>query len=288
MKRPNRTELLLALGAGLGILIAAGDLARAPARALPADAVAVVNGKPIRRADYASALAAVAADRRDQARDPELQRHVLDRLIDEELLVQAALELGLAERDRRVRADLTTAAIGFLTESPVADPSDSELKKFFHEHSGYFARDARLEVRQLFFRATPSGATAARDRALAARKLWLAAERDSELPSSDPAPLPLPSSAMSVQKLEQYVGATLARTAAELPSGAVSEPIRTPDGFVLLRVVRRDGGDVPALSQVRDQVLAEWRRRQSEARLRQFLEGRRARASVVVAGELGS
>jgi PPIC-type PPIASE domain/SurA-like N-terminal domain len=290
MSASKRAQWLLAAGALSGIALAALDIARAPAKPdLPADAVAVVDGEPIGQGDYASALAAVAADRRDGADDPGVRRHVLKRLIDEELLVQTALELGLAHRDRRVRADLVSAAVGFLTETPVADPKDGELRSFFEQHAGYFARDPELELRELFFRAKAGDDSSARQRALEARALWTApGASDTKARSGDPSPLPLPSGPLPVTKWEQYLGPAAMRAVAELPEGSVSEPITNADGTRLLRVVRRVGGNVPPLAEVRSAVLSEWRRRKSEQRLREFLDARRARANVVVQGDLGS
>lgn len=100
----SRATGVLAAGALLGLAAAGAALLapRAGPAALPDDVVAVVNGAPVRSADYRRAVAALAADRRDPLGDAD-RRFVLERLVDEELLVQRALELGLARHDRRVR-----------------------------------------------------------------------------------------------------------------------------------------------------------------------------------------
>src|SRR5262249_37632841 len=113
MIRLERSSTLLALGSTLGLLLAAGSLlasGRTAGHALPADTVACINGAAIRAEEYRRALDAVAGDRRDEP-DEALRRHVLDRLIDEELLVQRGLELGLARVDPRVRRELAAAVV---------------------------------------------------------------------------------------------------------------------------------------------------------------------------------
>jgi len=287
MSSSRKSQLLLALGAVVGISVAALDLCRAPAaRSLPDGAVAVVNGHPIRRDEYASALAAVAADRRDGADSPGIRRHVLDRMIDEELLVQAALELGLAQRDRRVRADLATAAIGFLTETPTASASDAELRELYREHSGFFSEDQQLELVSRFFRARGPDDARARARAREARAAWARAGEPPD--AGDPPALPLPRGALPLAKLEQYLGPAARRAVADLPVGGVSQPVESGDGLWLLAVVSRSGGRPRPFSEVRSAVLAEWQRRKGEERLREFLDSRRAEARVVVTTELGS
>ncbi len=65
---------------------------------------------------YERVLAALAADSRNPVDDAD-KRRLLDRLIDEELLVQRGLELGLASSDGAVRK----AVAGAMIESIVAE-----------------------------------------------------------------------------------------------------------------------------------------------------------------------
>ncbi|MCK6534190.1 MAG: peptidylprolyl isomerase [Polyangiaceae bacterium] len=271
---------LLACGALAGVVIATAGVVRAPRPPLADDAVATVNGSPIRRADYETALAAVAADGKRKDLDAAMKRHVLDRLIDEELLVQAALELGLAQRDRRVRADLSSAALAFVKESPAREPSDAELQALFDANPGFFGGGARFEVEELFFR---GAAEPARQRAEAARRAWLRGESV----TADPPALPIPTGPLPLAKLEQYAGPAAARAVLPLPPGGITEPLSGGDGVRLLRVkARRDGA--PRFEDVRSAVQSEWRRRTTEDELRRFLSDRRARAKVSMTAELGS
>ncbi len=97
----TRASGLLALGAAVGIAAAAAGLLlgdAGDAGGLPDDVVALVNGTPVRLADYERAVVALASDRREPLEDED-RRYVLDRLVDEELLVQRGLELGFARLD---------------------------------------------------------------------------------------------------------------------------------------------------------------------------------------------
>ena len=153
-KTSNRPLVLLSLGAAAGIALAASGLVGASPRGagMPRDAVAVVNGAPIRQDEYQRTLAAMANDRREPL-DAADRQHVLDRLIDEELLVQRGLELGLPQTDRKLRADLTSAMIAAVT-TEVADgaPTDAELRAFYDSHRTFFMRTGRLRIRTVFVR----------------------------------------------------------------------------------------------------------------------------------------
>ena len=119
----RRSLRLLGLGAAAGLLCAAVGLLRPaapPVEMVAADAVARVNGTAIRRADYERLLAGLQRDTRTPIDDKSRAR-ILDRMIEEELLVQRALELGLATVDRRVRANLTSSLIAsIVTEADAA------------------------------------------------------------------------------------------------------------------------------------------------------------------------
>src|SRR5687768_11054675 len=107
MSGSPRALLWLVLGAATGVVCAAIGLLLSGEgeRSLPANAAASVNGTVIRLEEYDRAVAAFASDRRAPI-GAEDRRHVLDRMLDEELLVQRGLELGLARHDRRVRGDI--------------------------------------------------------------------------------------------------------------------------------------------------------------------------------------
>ena len=112
-ERRVRARWLLGLGAAAGLTLAASSLLSGPGRnagELPEGAVARVNDAIIRNEEYARLLAALASDRRNPLTEED-RRRLLDRLIEEELLVQRARELGVDRLDRRVRSILVSAMI---------------------------------------------------------------------------------------------------------------------------------------------------------------------------------
>ena len=68
-----------------------------------------------------------------------------------------------------------------------------------------------------------------------------------------------------------------------LEPGSLSEPVRSSFGYHLIRVVERRAGKPRPFESVRPQVVAEYRRRQGERRVRRLLEERRAQASIAIA-----
>src|SRR5205085_9008771 len=119
------------------------------------------------------ALDALVTDRRTPLAEAD-QRRVLDRLIDEELLVQRGLDLGLVRRDRRVRSDIVASVVeSVVAEATTRQPSDAEVQQFFAEHRDSFLRPGRVRLRQILVRvsAAVNDATAYARAAEAARRL---------------------------------------------------------------------------------------------------------------------
>jgi len=289
MSAGRRCTVLLALGEGLGILAAAAGLVGAGAmlgRGLPPAAIARVNGTVIRAEDYQRSLDALGRDRRDGV-TPEDRRHVLDRLIDEELLVQRGIELGLARQDPRVRRDLTAAVIdAVVTGHDDAAPSEAELAAFYDGERDFFARPGRLRVQQVWCRvAAGADGAAAEARALEAAARLRAGEEIGRVREAlgDRELAPPPEVLLPPAKLLDYLGPTPHGTALALDPGRLSDPVRSVTGFHVLQVVEREAPWVPPRDEIADDVLAEYRRRAGDRALRAYLDGLRSRADVEVA-----
>jgi parvulin-like peptidyl-prolyl isomerase len=279
------------MGALVGLVAAAVGLGlHAPrSAAFPDGAVATVNGAPVRSAEYERAVGALAADRRAPLGEGD-RRFVLDRLVDEELLVQRALELGLVRSDRRARSDLVSA----LVDSVVADasqrePDAAELRAFYQDNRDWFAQPGRIRVRQIAVAGPPT-----RDDAMGLARAQEAARRlragedfgEVERALGDPAVAPVPDDLLPAAKLGQYLGASALAATDALAPGAVSDPLHVAGGWSVLVLAEREPARTPALSDIGDSVRAELRRRAGDTALRRYIEELRRRAEIRVAGTL--
>lgn len=283
----NRPRALLAIGAALGLALAAWDLVGGPAgrAAIPTDAVAIVDGVAVQRVDYERALGALAADRRSPLDDAERQR-VLDRLIDEELLVQKGLALGLERRDGRVRSDIVASVVeSVVSEATTHEPTDAEIAAFFADNQALFARPGRVRVRQILFRVT-SGVSdqqalaRAEDAAARLRAGEPFARVASEL--GDAPLVELPTGRIDPATLREYLGPTVARAIDDLAVEIPSAPLRSAAGYHVVEVVEREPGGSADLADVKDQVRAELRRRSEDAALRAYVDELRRSSDVRV------
>ncbi len=280
---------LLFLGAAIGLALAAFGLLESPTDSgkLPADAAAQVGKRTIRHIDYERVLAGVEGDRRNPV-DETTRRRVLTRMIDEELLVQRALELGLAAIDRRVRGELTSGLIDSIVGEADGDPpSDREVARHFEENIDFFSRTGRLHARTIFFSARNDGrrkdGTAA-ERAKAAATRLHSGENAMAVETSlgDTQVSPLPDGMLPPTKIRDYVGPIVLKAIEVQPSREWSDPIQSGSGFYLAKVVAREARVVPKFEEVSGLVRQDLKRRRGDAALRRYLDDLRTRKSVVI------
>jgi hypothetical protein len=242
--------------------------------------IARVNGSAIGAREFEQAVERLASDKRNPLADAD-RAHVLERMIEEELLVQRGVEIGLLQSDRAVRAALVSALIdAVVADAGSAQPDEDELRAFYRQNAGYFARPARLHVRQIFFRGPH-----ALERAEAARARLDAGEAFDAVRESqgDPDLTGLPDAPIPPAKLRDYLGPALAGAAAGLEPGSTSGPLTSPAGVHLLQLVAAEAAVAPPFESVREQVEAELRRRAGDRALREYLDELRASAEIALA-----
>ena len=93
---------------------------------LSATAVALVNHQQIRLAEYRRAMGLFASDKREPVTEDD-RSLVLQRLIDEELLIQQGISSGLMRSDLAVRAVVLESVLaGLITEIEATDGDSAE------------------------------------------------------------------------------------------------------------------------------------------------------------------
>lgn len=271
----SHRSLLLAAGVVLGLALAAVDMVRSgkwSRSAMPAEVIATVDGREISRVRYEALLSDLAEDSRHPL-DAGDRRFALQRLIDEELLVLAGIELGMGHADPSVRKAIVSTLISSVA-SPVesTEVDESQLRDFFEANRGYFAQNARPVVH--WFRAARSE-LAEGDLAELSTALKRAAAESAVTAAGLARVQYLPEQPLTPAKARDYMGQRLTEIAFDLSEGEWSEP-HAFDGWVhVFHVPFAEPAVDPVFEDVRVAVEKEYRRRRAEEALERYLAGLR-------------
>jgi hypothetical protein len=277
--------VLLAFGALLGLLLAARELverAGTSSATLPYDVIARVGSRDIPLDRYRSVLGDLSADRRSALTAADRQ-FVLERLVDEELLLLQGIEMGLVETLPEVRKAIVSAVIAqTVSEAEAVEPTEPQLRQLYQSDPGFFTSAARYRIIWLRGTGAAAGDTAAARRAQGLLNAGMAANSVAaetglqHVPELPDAPLPL-------AKLRDYLGPELAQAATQLAPGTATKPV-TADGRVhVLFLAATVPGRLPPLEDNRLLIEAEFTRRRGDSALQRHLESLRQDYEIIIA-----
>ena len=258
--------------AGL-ILVLVGSNTQIEHRNYPAHTLVLVNQKPITKATL------TVARQRSNALTNTLQQQqdplLMQRLIDDELILQRVESLGVLEADPGIRKILARSAINKInTESQSLVISESQLRDFYDDHQAVFQTPARFAVQAARFLTA--------EEAMTARGQILAGSRLSETVSSaDGAVLmEMPRSLLPTHMLRRYLGTGLTDAILQLDQDRLSQPIAQDGGLYLLHLLKQQPSQVIPFQQAQSDIIIEFRSRQRQRALSEALALYKERADI--------
>ena len=221
---------------------------------------------------YLVQLEGLAKDKKSPISQKD-KEYVLERMIEEELLIKRALDLGMLENNPIARGTIVQQMIKtIIAENMRYEVSDKQLNEFFEENIGFFTKSSRLRIQQLYFSDEGAENSSFED-ATRAYDLLISGSSFVEVSNlgSDSA-LKIPNSLMTLSKVREYIGPSLMNLARNLQPGTFSQPIKVPGGYKIIFLLEKELAGQPNLDQVRDVVLAEYSKRRDDNSLREYLE----------------
>lgn len=271
--------LLAAAASGLGVAMWSA-LGVGEAVTKYGDAIAVVDGTPIPRQIYDTAIEGLASAKRNPLTDAE-KREALERIVDEELLLRRAVELGLAESDPTSRKALVGAMLQFsVADAAKLEPGEEDLRRFYADRPRLIAPQPLLSVRAVSIPLDEPAVIARLQEALAGNKPF-----DEAVAAAGASPILLPNGPVIPSKIAEYAGASVRDAALGLEKGKTAGPIEIGRRVVFVHLIDRVDTPPPPLETVREIVVEEWRKRMTEKAFEDYVTSLRARARVTYADD---
>ena len=271
MDKEKLYTLILSVGLIIGALLAGLSIIQ-ESNITNFKYAAKIEDTSISMEKYLVQLEGLAKDKKSPISQKD-KEYVLERMIEEELLIKRALDLGMLENNPIARGTIVQQMIKtIIAENMRYEVSDKELNEFFEENIGFFTKSSRLRIQQLYFSDEGTENSSFED-ANRAYDLLISGSSFVEVSNlgSDSA-LKIPNSLMTLSKVREYIGPSLMNLARNLQPGTFSQPIKVSGGHKIIFLLEKEMAEQPNLDQVRDVVLAEYSKRRDDNSLREYLE----------------
>ena len=233
------------------VIFAAYAVLAPPAQQAPAGSIVVSAGK-------IEQMAAIFARTWQRPPSPEELKGLIDDYVTEEIYVREALALGLDTDDTVIRRRLRQK-MEFMTSADVdaLTPKEADLQTYLDAHPDAFSEAPQVAFQQVYLNPDRHPETMDQDAAALLAALRADPEADTSV-LGDASLLPYELPLTSVGSIDRIFGPEIAASVAQAEPGVWTGPVASPYGLHLIRVTARSPGRLPALAEIRDDVLREW------------------------------
>ena len=269
MNKDKALNILLVLGVFVGISLAIFSSIQDTNFEVDKNWVARVGDIEISREKYLLQLEGLNLDKRAPLKEED-RAFVLERMIEEELLIQRAKDLGMFSTNTMIRGAIVQQMINMIiSENSLDIVSTSQLKEFYEANKGFFTSADRLRLKQIYFSDEKGGAL---DRAQNTYLHLVQGKNLDEIDSkSDESALEVPNTLMTLSKVREYIGPSLMQLARMLKPGEFTSPKKVIGGYKIIVLLERRDASPPDFKEIRDRVKSEYQKRKDDEALRDYL-----------------
>ena len=242
----------------------------------PPDTLVTVNGYPLTQSALRNAEKRIQPNSSDPM-NPDDRELLLQRLIDDELMLQYAEDLGIFTTDPGIRKLLVRSSIDSIVEDSRSKPiSDQQLRAFYEDHKSVFQRPSRIHIKVASF----LNPKIAKDTGEIIKKevpfeLAIAETKTGEI-------INIPSLLLPEHVLRRYLGSKLTAVALSLSENQISLPITIDEFTYLIYVLEKEPEQQLSFDDSRLQVTSEYRSRHRQNALIDALTHLRNHADIRV------
>ena len=203
----------------------------------------------------------------------EDKEYVLERMIEEELLIKRAIDLGMLNNNPMARGIIVQQMIKtIISENDRYEISENELKEFFQQNKGFFTKSSRLRVQQIYFSDELFKGRALEEAQKAFNLLQEGGELKMVSMLGSPSALKIPNSLMTLSKVREYIGPSLMNLAKNLEVGTSTPPVMVSGGYKIIYLLDKELAKTPDFNEIKSSISSEFLKRRDDQSLRKYLE----------------
>lgn len=262
------------------VLVLAGSNTRLAWQNYPFDTLVLVNGYALTESALDGAIRKLRA-RPSQPSMLDDRGVILQRLIDDELLLQQSKNLGLLTADPGIRKLLVRSAINdLIADSQSQFATDEQLKRFYGTHQSIFKTPKRIALELASF-STLTDAQVAYNKVAKGTSLFDAV---AELQTGEMIELPL--SLLPEHMLRRYLGASLTSKLMTINNHQLLPPFVLGDTAYAVNVVAVIPEQLKPFEEARTEINSEFQSRLRQQALSDSLSQIKSDANIQVSPEI--
>ena len=273
----NQSKLLL-LASIIGTFLAIYSIMETNKNfsSLPDNIIATVNDKIIPSDKYQTIINLIQNDKRDELTKADREM-ALDRIIEEELLVQYAYKNGFLEADDLLRKSIVRSVVDSIVEQALSVvPAEQDLLKFYEANRQTFAIDEKYRVVIL---SSKNRSDIDEGKVIWQSNYDLTLLRQT-FKSIDR--LDIPTGFISKIRLGTLIGPLLRDKVLSLQVGETSETLNTIYGYSIVTLVDKKDRVIPEFKEICGIVLQEYKRQQREEILEELLKDLKRQSDIKI------
>ena len=273
----NQSKLLL-LASIIGTFLAIYSIMETNKNfsSLPDNIIATVNDKIIPSDKYQTVINLIQNDKRDELTKADREM-ALDRIIEEELLVQYAYKNGFLEADDLLRKSIVRSVVDSIVEQALSVvPAEQDLLNFYEANRQTFAIDEKYRVVIL--------SSKNRSDIDEGKVIWqsnydltLLRQTFKRIDRLD-----IPTGFISKIRLGTLIGPLLRDKVLSLEVGETSETLKTIYGYSIVTLVDKKDRVIPEFKEISEIVLQEYKRQQREEILEELLKDLKRQSDIKI------
>ena len=246
-------------------------------------AVAIVNDVDITEDQFLKYAINLGADIEEEE-DKEILELILERMIEEELLVQRGLELNLHTKDIQVRKELIQQVINFIVKIENAELTDDQLENYFLENIKRYESNKKIKINTIFIKSLDPESqflgTEYDYKTLENKFNQIYADIENKSFSeaknmhNQKTFFEVPTNLINIKDCKQYLGPTICKTLSSFEKDHISNPLFYQDGFYIIKLADnvRPKADSSFFEDMKDKVLFDYNNERDDNRLKDYIQ----------------
>ena len=245
--------------------------------------VATVNGESISEEQFLKYAINLGANL-DSEEDINILELLLERMIEEELLVQRGIELSLHKNDIEVRKTIIQQVIAFIIQVEDAQPDEEELINYFQKNINKYKPTELIHVNSIFVESNNEGSILLGseydfksqkdlfDKIYSQLNIKSFSEVKNEF--NQPQIVELPNKTINLKDCRLYLNNKVCNEIILLENEEISQPIFYQNGYFIFQMIEKTRAEIDDnfFEKVRDKVLFDYLNQKDDQKLIDYIK----------------